>query len=178
MPDEDRKPYMTIIGIIIESAALYAASGIVLTVTNALGHPSEQVAVSIYMLIPSIAAYMVVLRVGLGLQFGFAEGQDNRDATGRTRGRRQRVPGTGTGIQFDHGTFDLRSRGAKSTAYGSGSGTESGTGTGSVSVSGEGQPMVHVVGMDIERGEKVVAAVAGAGGDRAIVTFEGTPVVG
>lgn len=52
MPDEERKPYMTIIGIIIESAALYAASGIVLTVTNALGHPSEQVAVSIYMLIP------------------------------------------------------------------------------------------------------------------------------
>ncbi|KAF9460896.1 hypothetical protein BDZ94DRAFT_1264980, partial [Collybia nuda] len=50
--DKGRKPYMTIIGIIIESAALYTASGIVLTVTNALGHPSEQVAVSIYMLIP------------------------------------------------------------------------------------------------------------------------------
>lgn len=61
MPDEERKPYMTIIGIIIESAALYAASGIVLTVTNALGHPSEQVAVSIYMLIPVSAYHFLTL---------------------------------------------------------------------------------------------------------------------
>jgi len=98
---KEKAPYKTIIGIIIESAALYAASGIVLTATNALGHPSEQIAVSIYMLMPSITAYMIILRVGLGLQFGFAE--EKKDSL----------------IVFDHDTgrvtFDFGLRTARST---------------------------------------------------------------
>lgn len=65
---------------------------------------------------------MVVLRVGLGLQFGFAEGREKQHST----------------LQFDHGTFDLRSRTARSTAHTT-SGREPGHST------------LHVVNIDKEK---------------------------
>jgi len=61
--------YDRVIEVVIQSAALYAITGVITVTTLIIGHPSEQIIIPFYSVMPSLSTYLLVLRLRLGVDW-------------------------------------------------------------------------------------------------------------